>query len=276
MDPVTASMIASAGISLGKGAHQAYKAHKLSQTKRPEYKTPKGIKQAGNIYRKRASGLALPGESMLREEIQGQQANLIEKGRGAGDPTAYLRSLSSATDSGIDAERQMRLKAIQRKDQATSDLAGFNEIEAEYQDKEFDINKMQPYKSAMASASALKEAAFKNVESGLNKGIGAAAGSGGAGGGMGSMGGGSAVAGSEGTAGSGTIGSPQPTSTGINTPGMGSNTPTSTGMSMPTAPTTTPQNTNLSMYPQGKVNDLRNKGFNDAQIKNILSGNISG
>jgi hypothetical protein len=256
MDPVTAATVASAAISVGKGVHQAYKAHKLSQKKRPTYKRPKEIDEAANIYRQKAAGLGLPGEELMREQIQAQQSNIIEKGRAAGDSNAYLQSLTAAGKSGIDAERAMRLEALQRKDAAMGELAGFKaNTEAAYTDKEWDYNKNQPYQGAMAAASALKEASFKNIESGLNKGIGAATG------GAGGAGGTSSIAGTEGAAGA----APQRTGA----------VPTSKpGVSAPTAKQISTNS--LDKFPQQKVMKLRQEGFDDAQIEGILMGKIGG
>ena len=248
MDPVTAAMIGSAAISVGKGAKQAYDASKI-KNKRPVYKRPKEITEASNIYKQKAAGLGLPGEELMREQIQSQQSNVIEKGRGAGDSAAYLQTLAGTAKSGINAEREMRLKAIERKDQATSDLATFKtNVGAKYSDKEFDYNKDKPFQTAMATKSALNEAAFKNVEAGLNKGIGAATG------GMGGAGGTSSIAGTEGSAGA------TPTSK------IGINAPKSPGLST----------NSLNKFPQQKVMKLKSEGFSDAQIEGILMGKIGG
>lgn len=176
MDPLTGSALLAAVPAVTKGVTgliQMGKAGKLGR-KRPIYRRPKEIIEATKSAKLRASGIRLPGQGKIEEGMEAGTSNLIRQAEKASDPGAFLQTLTTQVGKTQAEKTKLGIKAAQEyqarqkeKDAALKEAAKFTE-------KEFDINKMQPYKEAAAAKSALTEAGIKNIASGVTGVAGAA------------------------------------------------------------------------------------------------------
>lgn len=179
MDPVTLSLLLSAGTAAvkgGIGAAQYAKGKKLAKgAQRPTYEIP----QATEDYLKNAQAMALssqlPGQKAIEEKIGASTASGIRAAREGASSSAGLMAAigglkgteqSQMADVGI-AGAQYQDANKQRLQQA---LLQYGTA----QDKAFDINQMDPYYDKAKAAESLTGAGIQNIMTGI-EGLGGAA-----------------------------------------------------------------------------------------------------
>lgn len=146
------------------GMNQNDQANKVSPGARPKYEIPSAEKAALDLQRMLASS-NMPGYAGAKEDIEAGGANALLQTLKSSNPdvsrmyknqTDALRDLSG--DNAAFRERQ--LEGLTNK---LSEYAG-------YQEKEFDINKMQPYDYALQQSMDLKDASNQNIYGALGQG----------------------------------------------------------------------------------------------------------
>lgn len=173
------SQIAPSLIAAGKSAIQGKQAQELGKSKRPEYQIPEAQKQALQQARYVAGMRELPGQNLMEGRLGENLGKGISDLRNvASNPSdmasnvarMYSANTNAVNDIGMSASRQW----LQNQGILSSQLGQM----AQAQDKQFDVNQMQPYLANKAAESALREGSFRNLyAAGMNvaSGLGGAA-----------------------------------------------------------------------------------------------------
>lgn len=188
MDPFTAMMLLKAGISavpalgkLGAGIWQSIKGNRIEkQNPYPDWleKTvPDSILKATGLMEKLAGAEDLPGGDLYRNQLSKSTAQGLEAARDMG-PGAATSTIPGLVQSEQDALANLGMKFADYKVGATKDLATQLGLQGQYESAAEQFNNMlvlDKYKSAMASASAMKGAGIQNLFGGLSDlaGVGA-------------------------------------------------------------------------------------------------------
>ena len=112
----------------------------------------------------------LPAEQRqqyLDNVMRAQQASL-----GAmGDRKAGLAGLAGVQQQATDAYRNMLSMDSQARMNAEQRLQSVRGTMADYKDKQFNLNEMQPYQNTMQAAEAMKGAGLQNIMGGVQSGV---------------------------------------------------------------------------------------------------------
>ena len=160
----------------GLGIYQAISGAKQAKTPRPEYEIPGAATAALAEAKKLASQRQLPGQQLMEEQMAASTARTIgDIQEVAPSGAAALGAIGQTHQTEQQAQRDLALKGAQY--QAANQAALRQQLGqyAGFQEKEFDINQMQPYLAAMATASAMKGAGMQNIYGGISSGAGAIA-----------------------------------------------------------------------------------------------------
>jgi len=156
----------------GLGIYQAVQGAKYAKTPRPTYKRPEEITKATELARRQSVQTELPGEKLLRTRLSGKLAEGVSALKSVSDSpvdiqsniTKMVGSQSRAlSDVSVQAE-QMRLTNMQRFQQALG-------VQAGYTDKEFQVNKYEPYANAMRAAAMMTSAGTQNISMGADSAL---------------------------------------------------------------------------------------------------------
>lgn len=144
------------------GANQSKQAEDVSPGARPKYEIPSAEKASLDLTRMLAGSNA-PGYNIAKADIEGAGANNLLTGikfGGADVAQTYKNQTDALSDlnAGNEAFRERQLNNLTNK---LSEFAG-------YQDKAFDINKMQPYEYALNQSKELKDASNQNIYGALS------------------------------------------------------------------------------------------------------------
>lgn len=143
----------------------------LPKARRPTYHIPQPILANAAMARDQYLGRAAPYR-IAEQNILAQQGNAIAQVRRNVGSAAQAASLVG----GIQANTNTALRGLGQAEAAdrmsrASFLANQRGILAQYQDKAFELNEMQPYRDRAAMHAALREAALRNLY-GATKSIG--------------------------------------------------------------------------------------------------------
>jgi hypothetical protein len=165
---------------------QAKQAEELrANNQRPIYKTPDAINKSMDIARM-LSLQGLPGQNLALDQLRQTSASGVRAVTDlAQDPAAKAAMAAGLYSQEMNQVNQLNMADAQARTSNLQSLGSAYGILAEYQDKEFGINKMQPYDNAMAAASALtgasmqnKMAATEDIIAGVSAGVSGLAGMG--------------------------------------------------------------------------------------------------
>lgn len=183
------------------GLIQKHKANKLlAQTKRPTYAIPNEILQNQKQAELNARQ-GLPSEQYQQgmQNIARQQNAALQR---ATDRRGGLLAVAGTQQAGTDAALNLDVASAKQRLQNQNTLYGVNNQVAQYRDKAFQINQMQPYQQNYNYGMSLLGQGNQNLLSGIDKfvagtykagsGASGATGGGGAGGLLASGGGGNA------------------------------------------------------------------------------------
>ena len=136
------------------------------QFPRPTYQIPEGINQATNIARM-LSLQGLPGQNLALDQLRQSSASGVRAVTDlAQDPATKAAMAAGLYSQEMNQVNQLNMADAQARINNLQSLGSAYGILAGYQDKKFDINKMQPYDNAMAAASALTGASMQNKMTG--------------------------------------------------------------------------------------------------------------
>jgi len=178
MDPVTLSLLASAGIGAAKagiGAAQAAKGKRLSRGARPQKEISSSMNEYLSNAKAAAASSRLPGQDIIEQQIGGASASGIRAAQEGASSSAGLM----AAIAGVKGNEQKALGDLgiagaemqaANKDKLQSALLKYGQA----QDEQFDINQMQPFQDKAQAAQALKGAGLQNIMGGIDSVAGAA------------------------------------------------------------------------------------------------------
>jgi hypothetical protein len=157
-------------IGAGIGAGQAIAGLIKGRAKRPEYEIPASIRRSLGLAESEASQTSMPGYSTMLENIQSSTARGLNslKETSSNILGGVSDILGKETGALKDLGYQNALFRNTAKDKLSSALNRFGE----YEDKEFQMNEMQPYLDRMEASRQLKDAGLRNIMGGLQAGIG--------------------------------------------------------------------------------------------------------
>lgn len=171
MEPLTTSALLSAvpsALQTGAGLIQSIKANKLKKdNKQPVYERPGEIQRYTDIAQSRAASTKLAGQDRIEEKIGAAGANVRRAAADAADPMSYLQTVSEVAGRESEQIADLGIAASQDKARREKEAQDALLLSAEYADKEFQINKLDPYLQGKAAESALRESAGQNIIGGL-------------------------------------------------------------------------------------------------------------
>jgi len=172
MDPLLGSAILGAVPKLleaGLGIGQTIKGSKMAkEAKRPVYQRPGEITRYTKRAQSRAADTGFSGQTTAESKIGKATADVVQKAKDVADPMAYLDVVSRAGAQEQSQLQDVAMFAAQDRERRQQEADQALLLSAQYADKEFDINKMQPYQEKAAAASALKGAGIQNISGGLS------------------------------------------------------------------------------------------------------------
>lgn len=161
-------------INLVKSGVQATQAKKLEQQyKRPNYDISSGYEGALNVSKEMASNSNIPGFENIMREIRDSGADAAYRATELGDPNGAVYSAGLNQENIADLMAKIGVSGAQLQNQNKQNYVQQLGLYGAKQDKQFQINEMAPYEAAKAAEAALRGAAFKNLESGVNGGLNA-------------------------------------------------------------------------------------------------------
>jgi hypothetical protein len=161
MDPFT---IAALAAQAGTGLYQMYRGNKLAkeaEAMRQDYKTPQVIKDSLTNAQTRALE-GMPAE-MKAEYIQSLQNSTQSGINTLSDRKAAISGVESLLRNEQESLTNLASQDASMKLGAEANLQGVQQNVAEYMDKEFGINFLQPYKAKLAAAEGMKGAGMQNT-----------------------------------------------------------------------------------------------------------------
>ena len=159
MDPITASILLSAGTNLA-----GFGLKRFLGSGRPDYEIPDSARQALNLARIQAADPNMPGEQKAIERAGVSAANSARVAQESGNALEALPSIQGqydATTQGILA----RSEADQQRDM--SNLSNQLLDMAQYKDQEWQLNKFAPYAEKQQETRDLVGALSTNLSSAL-------------------------------------------------------------------------------------------------------------
>jgi hypothetical protein len=146
------------------GDKQDNQANAISPGARPKYEIPSAEKAALNLQRMLASSNA-PGYTQAKEDVEAGGANALLQTMKFGTPNV-AQMYKNKTDALVDLNVNNEIYRERQLNNLTNKLTEY----AGFQEKEFDINKMQPYNYAMQQSMDLKDASHQNIYGALDQG----------------------------------------------------------------------------------------------------------
>lgn len=175
MDPgtlsVASSVIAAAPelYKLGTGIGQTTKAKRLAKYDRPIYDVPQSFDEALGLTRTQAASPYLPGQELIEDRLRGVTGRGVEAvTQVAQDPASAVAAVGSIYADEMQGVRDIGVAAAEDFRGRQRDLATMLTQRGRYEDKKFDINKMQLFEDAMAAARRLSETGQQNIFSGMS------------------------------------------------------------------------------------------------------------
>lgn len=174
LDPMTIGLL-SKGVGqvakTGTGVFQALQARKMAKGlgARPQYETPESAQQALELSAMRTMG-GMPGQEQAQGQIGAQAGRGYQEGTEiSSSPAAAMAMAGNVTANAMQQTTQMAGQEAQYKSQAEQDYIAQLGQQAGYEEKEFDINKMQPFLDKADAIRRLKESAMHNITGGVQE-----------------------------------------------------------------------------------------------------------
>lgn len=178
IDPVSIAALASAGTGLvkaGIGAFQTIKGARMKPA-RPKYERPEELKRFIERKQAAAGGTRYPGQEQDEERLNQLMDRQIEQARElGGDPFSTMSAVGKAARNQLSGQRDISRLAAQDKARRQSEADQALLLGAEESRKEFEINRLQPFREKAATKSALLGAGMQNITSGVSDILGAGA-----------------------------------------------------------------------------------------------------
>ena len=149
-------------------AKQLKKMKKEWEGKFPTYEIPESEKQALAASRFRAMTGA-PGAAAARERISRQSAESMANAKQVGSSPAALLGAASSID--MNTKEAMASQTAREEQQQAASAGQYQQAQhsmSGYLDKQYKINKFDPYMQAMKTIGALRQSQWENLSKGIN------------------------------------------------------------------------------------------------------------
>lgn len=133
---------------------------------RPEYEIPPEI-EANMTQAERLSFQGLP-DAQKREFIQRMERQMATSLSNLSDRRAGIGSIAALSQQAQDQNLKLLSADAQQRVNNINTLMGMRERYAEYSDKKFMINQMEPYQEALEASRQMTAAGVQNVTAGLS------------------------------------------------------------------------------------------------------------
>lgn len=141
---------------------------------RPEYQIPDVAKEELALSRQMA-GARMPGIGYAEDRIrQGGATSLYNLRRGAANPNQLLSGVAGVQVASNAAERSLLEAEAGDQYRRLANLSKSLSMMGQYKDKEFELNKMQPYMDKSRTKAALTQSGLLNTFGGLGDVTGSA------------------------------------------------------------------------------------------------------
>jgi len=150
------------------GRKQKREAERLRKsTTRPTYETPMSAKKMQGIAEQQATQ-GLVGRSILEDRLRSSTAGAVRATEEvATSPASRLAAITATYGQEMEGMEDIAMADTQARLEAANRLSRAYGTMADYEDREFDINKQRPFEDTMAAASALTGAGMQNVQGAL-------------------------------------------------------------------------------------------------------------
>lgn len=176
MDPITLGLIAAGGSALFqgvKGIQQTREAKEMQKNLGPRvnYQIPEEAKKALALYQNMAVSRTMPGQQLMQNMIDMQQAKALGGATRAATSSQDLLSVATQLgEQGMEQQQALGVQAAQDYTRRQQDLAGAYGTMAGYQEK-VNADKQQAWYEKAAAAREMREAGLQNTM-GAVQGIG--------------------------------------------------------------------------------------------------------
>ena len=172
MDPMTLASLIQAVPAVAQGivgVVQGIKGNKMGRDlKDPFYEPPQAATQALGNARNASYSRNMAGQGNLQNEIEQRNASSVSDVlAGATSGVDALAALTAINKNTLNSQNQLGFQSARDYEGRQRELRGQLNNYAGYQDKQFEINTMQPFLRDAAAASALKNAGLTNAYQGL-------------------------------------------------------------------------------------------------------------
>lgn len=134
------------------------------ETVRPVYETPVSAKKSLSVSEQQATQ-GLVGRSILEDRLRSSTAGAVRATEQvATSPASRLAAITAAFGQEMEGMEDIAISDAQARLEAANRLSRAYGAIANYEDREFDINKQKPFEESMAAASALTGAGMQNVQ----------------------------------------------------------------------------------------------------------------
>jgi hypothetical protein len=181
-------ILAGAGSLFGlvNGIGQILKSKRMNPV-RPQYEIPDETKQMLGL-RENLLNAEMPGEQQARQDIATTQANAMSNvARGASDQGQYLGLLGALQGQANKSYNNLATEQAQNYNANVAGLERAQQVMAAAKDKQWELNKYDPYLMQLQRKYQLQNAGNQNIESGISGLSSLAGASGSSGGGMSSL-----------------------------------------------------------------------------------------
>jgi hypothetical protein len=156
-------------LDLIKAAKQKNQLNQFAKIERPKYNIPQGVLDAVNQSKYLASMRELPGQNLMEGRLgQNTAKGIAEMRNVAANPADLASNVAKLYASQNQGLQDIGMKAGQnwlgQQGQLNQALLRLGN----YQDKQFEYNQNQPYQAAKGAESALRQASYENLYSGLS------------------------------------------------------------------------------------------------------------
>jgi hypothetical protein len=168
MDPITLGLIAAGGSALFqgiKGVQQTREAKEMQKNlgARVNYQIPEEARKALALYQNMAVSRTMPGQQLMQNMIDMQQAKALGGATRAATSSQDLLSVATQLgEQGMEQQQALGVQAAQDYTRRQQDLAGALGTMAGYQEK-VTADKQQDWYERAAAAREMREAGLQNT-----------------------------------------------------------------------------------------------------------------
>lgn len=160
--------------SLVESIDSKVKANKIKPN-RPTYEIPKSILGNLDVAQALANRSRIAGQNIYEDQMAQNQAASIQQAQNVGGSSQDILDLiAKTTQAGQDSLNTLALKGAEQNQFNQQNLMNQNQIYADYLDKTFQFNKVEPYMTDVARKQALEAKSIQDRQNFKKELVGAA------------------------------------------------------------------------------------------------------